>query len=417
MLARQHNEPPVGAGEQLMQLDQAITLTLQEIDENFSHAHQTVTSRILPAIRQYEVSCSKTWQGARFWKHFFEASAQVSLSQQPLTDVDASFPETGAQSFDNPKPDSSATRDSDMQSPPRLSHSVYAGASPSQDGGMESQFERLKRDVELSHAGLTIEPSANHIPNASSPMQRERRASARPRLSVVHSSNTPDRPRLRDDGIADLRDTPLRGRSHGMDQGADDSLAWPDDMSPPVTVQMSVPRSRRSIAQPSALLVDDVLRSAESTRDRSARRPSIVGTPLVRRGRRDSLPTPPTITKVQAPPSGNTSGKSAAARLMDEDEGLGMDVDVLPSTLTKGTLEHEPVGVRPSPRVSLIPGAIERMLQSDDESDDDDSDDDEVPPPPGHTGPLHAPDGGHSHSSAGITSHSIEDDTLFGVRT
>lgn len=406
MFARQHNEPPVGAGEQLMQLDQAITLTLQEIDENFSHAHQTVTSRILPAIRQYEASCSKTWQGARFWKHFFEASAQVSLSQQPLADVDGSFPDTGAQSFDDPKPDSSATRDSDMQSPPRLSHSVYAGASPSQDGAAESQFERLKRDVELSHADLTVERSADHIPSASSPVQRERRASARPRLSVVHGSDTPDRPRLRGDGIADLRHTPLRGRAHGMDQGEDDSLAWPDDMSPPVTVQMSVPRSRHSIApQPSARLVDDVLRSAESARDRSARRQSVVGTPLVRRGRRDSLPTPPTITKVQAPPSGNTSGKSAAARLMDEDEGLGM--------------EPEAVGVRPSPRVSLIPGAIERMLESDEESDDDDSDDDEVPPPPppGHTGPLRAPDGGHSHSSAGITSRSIEDDTLFGVRT
>ena len=47
----------MAAGEQLMQLDQAITLTLQEIDENFSQAHQIVTSRILPSIRQYESSC------------------------------------------------------------------------------------------------------------------------------------------------------------------------------------------------------------------------------------------------------------------------------------------------------------------------------------------------------------------------
>ena len=51
---------PIAVGEQLMQLDQAITLTLQEIDENFSQAHQVITSRILPAIREYEASCAKT---------------------------------------------------------------------------------------------------------------------------------------------------------------------------------------------------------------------------------------------------------------------------------------------------------------------------------------------------------------------
>ena len=44
----------MAAGEQLMQLDQAITLTLQEIDENFSQAHKNVTSRMLTSIREYE---------------------------------------------------------------------------------------------------------------------------------------------------------------------------------------------------------------------------------------------------------------------------------------------------------------------------------------------------------------------------
>lgn len=62
--------PPAAAetlpiGEQLMHVDQAITLTLQEIDANFARAHQCVTGRILPAVKHYGVASARTWQGAR----------------------------------------------------------------------------------------------------------------------------------------------------------------------------------------------------------------------------------------------------------------------------------------------------------------------------------------------------------------
>ncbi|MCJ1405155.1 DASH complex subunit ask1 [Xylographa trunciseda] len=60
--------------EELEKLEQSITLTLQEIDHNFSRAHRIVTSSILPIVEQY-ASHSKN-----FWKQFFEASANVSLS-------------------------------------------------------------------------------------------------------------------------------------------------------------------------------------------------------------------------------------------------------------------------------------------------------------------------------------------------
>ena len=394
MPARPQNNEPVAAGEQLMQLDQAITLTLQEIDENFSHAHQIVTSRILPAIREYETSCSKTWQGAQFWKHFFEASAQVSLSQQPLADVDGSFPEETT--TDERRQDASATH-SEMQSPPRLSHSVYAGESPAETSrtrAFESPFERLKHDVEQSHIDAT--GTSLDIPLASSPMRRERRPSARPRLSVVQNGASPsEKPLMLWDGIADLRNTPLRA---GPPQPGDDSPAWPQGVLPPGATQGSAPRT---------LHADDVL----STNKPNRRRQSVVGTPLVRKGRRDSLPTPPTITKVQAAP---TTAKTSASRLMDEDEGLSIDSDEQPPQLTKGIHESDRVGMRKSPRVSDVPGAFERMLASDDESDEDsDEDVDDVPLPPGHTGPLRAPDASQSHSSH----RSIEDDTLFGVRT
>ena len=66
--------------EELEKLEQSITLTLQEIDSNFSKAHRIVTTSILPIVEQYAKHSGDVWEGSKFWKHFFEASANVSLS-------------------------------------------------------------------------------------------------------------------------------------------------------------------------------------------------------------------------------------------------------------------------------------------------------------------------------------------------
>lgn len=66
--------------EELEQIEQSITLTLQEIDHNFSRAHRTVTASILPVVEQYAEHSREVWEGAKFWKQFFESSANVSLS-------------------------------------------------------------------------------------------------------------------------------------------------------------------------------------------------------------------------------------------------------------------------------------------------------------------------------------------------
>ncbi|EAW07565.1 uncharacterized protein ACLA_022790 [Aspergillus clavatus NRRL 1] len=51
-----------------------------EIDHNFSQAHRIVTTSILPLVEQYAEHSRDVWDGAKFWKQFFEASANVSLS-------------------------------------------------------------------------------------------------------------------------------------------------------------------------------------------------------------------------------------------------------------------------------------------------------------------------------------------------
>ncbi|KAL3480277.1 DASH complex subunit Ask1-domain-containing protein [Aspergillus californicus] len=71
---------PLTLTEELEKLEQSITLTLQEIDHNFSRAHRIVTTSVLPVVEQYAEASRDVWEGSKFWKQFFEASANVSLS-------------------------------------------------------------------------------------------------------------------------------------------------------------------------------------------------------------------------------------------------------------------------------------------------------------------------------------------------
>ncbi|TAQ91213.1 hypothetical protein B7494_g399 [Chlorociboria aeruginascens] len=57
-----------------------IRIRVGEIDHNFSRAHRIVTTSILPIVEQYSDHSKAVWEGSKFWKQFFEASANVSLS-------------------------------------------------------------------------------------------------------------------------------------------------------------------------------------------------------------------------------------------------------------------------------------------------------------------------------------------------
>ncbi|UKZ74024.1 hypothetical protein TrVFT333_001678 [Trichoderma virens FT-333] len=79
----QQSAPPqrnLSLTEELEKLEQSITLTLQEIDHNFSKAHRIVTTGILPLVEQYGEHSRAVWEASKFWKQFFESSANVSLS-------------------------------------------------------------------------------------------------------------------------------------------------------------------------------------------------------------------------------------------------------------------------------------------------------------------------------------------------
>ena len=51
--------------EELEKLEQSITLTLQEIDSNFSKAHRIVTTSILPIVDEYAKHSNDVWEGSK----------------------------------------------------------------------------------------------------------------------------------------------------------------------------------------------------------------------------------------------------------------------------------------------------------------------------------------------------------------
>ncbi|PWW73158.1 hypothetical protein C7212DRAFT_284986 [Tuber magnatum] len=87
------SRPPLSLTAELEKLEQSITLTLQEIDHNFSKAHRIVTTSIIPIVERYAKESEAVWEGSKFWKQFFEASANVALSN--YQEEEETYEETG----------------------------------------------------------------------------------------------------------------------------------------------------------------------------------------------------------------------------------------------------------------------------------------------------------------------------------
>jgi DASH complex subunit ASK1 len=150
-------------------------LTGSEIDHNFSRAHRIVTTGILPIVEQYGKHSEAVWEGSKFWKQFFEASANVSLSGYEAPDQDESLTHedtqqsqlyedeteegdtvTGATAT---PPRVSSTREDDAESTitfdsPSLGHSTPR-APPSTNRRRIKDSEYGKEEEELQYAGLS----------------------------------------------------------------------------------------------------------------------------------------------------------------------------------------------------------------------------------------------------------------------
>ncbi|KAI0315328.1 hypothetical protein OF83DRAFT_1085023 [Amylostereum chailletii] len=65
--------------DQIDQIEQLITLKLQNIDANFSKMQHIMSTRLLPAFKRYSVATEPVREAAKFWTSFYEQAAQIRI--------------------------------------------------------------------------------------------------------------------------------------------------------------------------------------------------------------------------------------------------------------------------------------------------------------------------------------------------
>ncbi|KZT22676.1 hypothetical protein NEOLEDRAFT_1180751 [Neolentinus lepideus HHB14362 ss-1] len=65
--------------DQIDYIEQLVTVKLQNVDENMAKIHHLLSSRMLPAFKNYAVGTEPVREAAKFWVNFFEKAARVRL--------------------------------------------------------------------------------------------------------------------------------------------------------------------------------------------------------------------------------------------------------------------------------------------------------------------------------------------------
>ncbi|KAL3418332.1 DASH complex subunit Ask1 [Phlyctema vagabunda] len=159
--------------EELEKLEQQITLTLQEIDQNFNRAHRIVSTSILPIIEQYRDHSNSLWEASKFWKQFFEASANITLcgveeneqeeelsytqshdntSAYGASQQDETFRSQAEEHESYDQGDDTMLDDADMTgSTPRAPRSRSAGSGKPKFADYPSSYETLKQELKAGN--------------------------------------------------------------------------------------------------------------------------------------------------------------------------------------------------------------------------------------------------------------------------
>lgn len=205
--------------EELEKLEQSITLTLQEIDSNFSKAHRIVTTSILPLVEQYGEHSKNVWEASKFWKQFFEASANVSLSgyEELANDEDtsvadettqltetASYDESTAQGHDDIADHSSYHEQQRDVEDSLLDDGSLTGSTPRppatkslrqmQFADLDSPYEKLRRELKGDAADSTAKsdvfPDDDEDDDNSTAMLNLTRQTKLPNMSMTPRSSS-----------------------------------------------------------------------------------------------------------------------------------------------------------------------------------------------------------------------------------
>ncbi|KAI1785542.1 hypothetical protein LXA43DRAFT_1037578 [Ganoderma leucocontextum] len=114
--------------DQIEQIEQLITIKLQNIDANFSKIQHVMANRILPAVKRYAVGTQPVREAAKFWTTFYEQAAQIriptyddySAGQEQTEDGETA--ESSQAASESTPDESSATTHSDSESDGETPH-------------------------------------------------------------------------------------------------------------------------------------------------------------------------------------------------------------------------------------------------------------------------------------------------------
>ncbi|KAL2200402.1 chromatin modification-related protein EAF7-domain-containing protein [Corynascus similis CBS 632.67] len=153
-----------------------------QIDHNFSKAHRIVTTSILPLVEQYGEHSRSVWEATKFWKQFFEASANVSLSgyeelagNEENTEITADestvHNETGEYT---PRPRSASNQDTTITAD--QSSVMYHGEDTQQDeSALGDNDDDLTGSTPRPPATKTVSSARPQLANLSSPYEALKR--------------------------------------------------------------------------------------------------------------------------------------------------------------------------------------------------------------------------------------------------
>ncbi|KAJ7147995.1 DASH complex subunit Ask1-domain-containing protein [Mycena filopes] len=386
--------------DQIEQMEQLITIKLQNVDENFAKIHSIPANKILPAVMRYAVGTKPVKEAANFWVSFYEQAAQIRIPTFDDHSTDYSMAST-ENSF---MPGQTAFTSTPATA--RAGHTMSTD-DPSWSASLESPLARLDREVQ----NFSLEDSSvdSKLPSLrfNDPSEVDDDTIIRPRVdkgkgkesaepllrNVLRNTLTSDpsfstlsptkgklktpvpnglNPYLPPDttpanwsGLVDLRhtplSTPLRKKHGGYDKSDDDSFdGLPAGMSPPVLMSPAKPprssaelqlvRGKTPAKVAASRIKNDLVRDIQ--RQNSAKARKVHGYAMS--GGESSMSTvssPPSLSRYNRHDTDKSAGDTSL-------ESVTHPVVLIPPTWTPAASaqgsacapKHRPFAPSPSPR-------------------------------------------------------------------
>ncbi|ESK85121.1 dash complex subunit ask1 [Moniliophthora roreri MCA 2997] len=362
--------------EQIEQIEQLITLKLQNIDENFSKIHHILSTKILPAVKRYAVGTEPVRDAAKFWVSFYEQAAQIRIPT--YEDVDKPDPVVG-ETEKTPGDQSNTTMSQEqttttsstesvdesiiststegtsfmpaqaaISSTPATNRHLSAQEDPPWTGSsLESPLVRLDREL-LNFSSSDLDTTTATTTTTASPTKPNAepllRTLLRQRHTVVPPSHAPNalpisplRPRKLKTPVSTKPSsfpsvfskvkTPVRDEDEDDDDD-DDSFALPPGMSPPRF--MSPARPPRSAAELGLTKTPGSLAVKRITRDLVSDIQGVASGSRLDRGEHSvstsSVLTPPSLSRYVPREESSSSGMDSSLESMMRRVGLRTDV-------------------------------------------------------------------------------------------